>query len=99
MDGTRKQCEVEFANVKVSAGDIVGELNNGWTPLRNVISRASACLRAENTDRVFLYMALTGTPAEYDDLHGSDDNNDIQKYRHVLYVEQVIVEFFRGILH
>lgn len=48
MDGTRKQCEVRFNAVSVPADAIVGELNNGWAPLQQVISRASVCLCAEN---------------------------------------------------
>jgi alkylation response protein AidB-like acyl-CoA dehydrogenase len=49
MDGTRKQCEVQFKNVKVSSDSIVGEVNKGWGPLQRVLSRASVCLCAENT--------------------------------------------------
>ena len=49
MDGTRKQSEVQFKNVKVASDSMVGELNNGWAPLQRVISRALVCLCAENT--------------------------------------------------
>ena len=49
MDGTRKQCEVAFKDVKVSPDSIVGEVDNGWASLQRVISRALVCLCAENT--------------------------------------------------
>jgi alkylation response protein AidB-like acyl-CoA dehydrogenase len=49
MDGTRKQCEVRFTDVKVPADSIVGEVNKGWAPLQRVISRGLVCLCAENT--------------------------------------------------
>jgi alkylation response protein AidB-like acyl-CoA dehydrogenase len=49
MDGTRKQCEVQYNGVKVSVDNIVGKADNGWAPLQKVISRALVCLCAENT--------------------------------------------------
>ena len=48
MDGTRKQCEVQFKDVKVSPDSVVGEVDKGWAPLQKVISIAQVCLCAEN---------------------------------------------------
>jgi len=49
MDGTRKQCEVVFKEVKASTDSILGDVNKGWAPLQKVISIAQVCLCAENT--------------------------------------------------
>jgi alkylation response protein AidB-like acyl-CoA dehydrogenase len=48
MDGSRKQSAVTFEGTKVSAENILGELNQGWQPLCSVLSRAQVGLAAEN---------------------------------------------------
>ena len=47
MDGTRKLCEVDFNNVKVSPDQIVGQPGNGWGPLRQALQRGQVGLCAE----------------------------------------------------
>ena len=47
MDETRKQYEVVFTNVPVSAKNIVGELHQGWPILKQIALWASAALCAE----------------------------------------------------
>jgi alkylation response protein AidB-like acyl-CoA dehydrogenase len=47
MDLTRKQYEVRFTNVPVSAGNILGELDKGWHILQQIALKASAALSAE----------------------------------------------------
>jgi alkylation response protein AidB-like acyl-CoA dehydrogenase len=47
MDQTRKQYEVRFTNVPVSAANIVGELDKGWPILQQIALKASAILSAE----------------------------------------------------
>ena len=47
MDETRKQCEVTFDNVSVSADRLIGQLDMGWPVLRKVLNIASAALCAE----------------------------------------------------
>ena len=47
MDGTRKLSAVEFANVRVSAESILGEIHHGWVPLQKVLQRAQVGLSAE----------------------------------------------------
>jgi len=47
MDGSRRLSAVEFNNVQLGTGSILGELNNGWTPLQRVLQRAQVGLSAE----------------------------------------------------
>jgi alkylation response protein AidB-like acyl-CoA dehydrogenase len=47
MDQTRKQYEVRFTNVPVSAKNILGELHQGWPILKQIALKASAALSAE----------------------------------------------------
>jgi alkylation response protein AidB-like acyl-CoA dehydrogenase len=47
MDLTRKQYEVQFTDVPVSASNIIGELYGGWTILQQIALKASAVLSAE----------------------------------------------------
>ncbi len=47
MDETRKQYEVVFTNVPVSAKNIVGELHQGWPILQQIALWTSAALCAE----------------------------------------------------
>lgn len=48
MDGTRKQCIVQFDGVTVSKEGILGDVHKGWGPLRRVLQRAQMGLSAEN---------------------------------------------------
>jgi len=48
MDGGRKQCQVDFKNVSVSREDVLGDINEGWIPLKKVLQRAAVGLTAEN---------------------------------------------------
>ncbi|MBW1815844.1 MAG: acyl-CoA/acyl-ACP dehydrogenase [Deltaproteobacteria bacterium] len=48
MDGTRKLCAVEFTGVRVGPDHVLGEVNNGWTPLSRVLRRAQVALCAES---------------------------------------------------
>jgi len=47
MDLTRKQYEVRFTDVPVSADNIIGELNGGWPILQQIALKAGAALSAE----------------------------------------------------
>jgi alkylation response protein AidB-like acyl-CoA dehydrogenase len=47
MDQTRKLCEVEFAGVKATAADVVGQVGQGWRTLSDVIDRGKVMLSAE----------------------------------------------------
>jgi alkylation response protein AidB-like acyl-CoA dehydrogenase len=47
MDGTRKLCAVEFNDVRVEAGSILGVVDQGWTPLKRVLQRAQVGLSAD----------------------------------------------------
>jgi alkylation response protein AidB-like acyl-CoA dehydrogenase len=47
MDLTRKQYEVRFTDVPVSATNIIGELHGGWPILQKIALKASAVLSAE----------------------------------------------------
>ncbi len=47
MDQTRKLATVALRSVKVSAADLVGELNGGWPVLARAIDRAKVTLAAE----------------------------------------------------
>jgi alkylation response protein AidB-like acyl-CoA dehydrogenase len=47
MDLTRKQYEVRFTDVPVSASNIIGELHGGWPILQHIALKASAVLSAE----------------------------------------------------
>jgi alkylation response protein AidB-like acyl-CoA dehydrogenase len=47
MDETRKQYEVIFNRVAVSAKNIVGELHGGWPVIKDVVLKATAALCAE----------------------------------------------------
>ncbi len=47
MDLTRKQYEVVFTDVPVSASSIIGELHGGWPILQQIALKASAVLSAE----------------------------------------------------
>lgn len=42
-----KQCEVVFQKVKVSTGNILGDLNNGWLPLKQAMHKANVIQCAE----------------------------------------------------
>ena len=47
MDLTRKQYEVRFTDVPISASNIIGELHGGWPILQQIALKASAVLSAE----------------------------------------------------
>ncbi len=47
MDETRKQYEVIFNRVAVPARNIIGELNQGWPVLKDMVLKATAALCAE----------------------------------------------------
>ncbi len=47
MDQTRKQYEVRFTNVPVSAKNIIGELHKGWPIIQQIALKACAALSAE----------------------------------------------------
>ena len=47
MDQTRKQYEVRFTNVPVSAKNIIGEVHKGWPILQQISLKACAALSAE----------------------------------------------------
>jgi len=47
MDETRKQYEVQFNNVAVPASNIVGELHQGWSVVKDIALQAAAALSAE----------------------------------------------------
>lgn len=47
MDQTRKQYEVRFTNVPVSAKNIIGEVNKGWPIVQQISLKACAALSAE----------------------------------------------------
>jgi alkylation response protein AidB-like acyl-CoA dehydrogenase len=47
MDQTRKLCAVEFAGVKATAADVVGQVGQGWRTLSEVIDRGKVMLSAE----------------------------------------------------
>jgi alkylation response protein AidB-like acyl-CoA dehydrogenase len=47
VDEIRKQYEVSFKNVSVPASNIVGELNNGWPILQDIMLKTNAILCAE----------------------------------------------------
>jgi alkylation response protein AidB-like acyl-CoA dehydrogenase len=48
MDSTRKQCAVEFKDVRAPREWLLGELDKGWSYLSRVLSRAQVGLCAEN---------------------------------------------------
>ena len=48
MDGSRKQCQVDFNDVSVSPDDVLGDINEGWKVLKKVLQRAVVGLTAEN---------------------------------------------------
>jgi alkylation response protein AidB-like acyl-CoA dehydrogenase len=58
MDGTRKQCEVRFDGVRVLPDGIVGDVHNGWEPLRKVFQRAQVGLCAENVGGAQMAMEI-----------------------------------------
>jgi alkylation response protein AidB-like acyl-CoA dehydrogenase len=47
IDATRKLCEVRLDNVMLPADALLGEMHQGWAPLRRVIARATVALAAE----------------------------------------------------
>jgi alkylation response protein AidB-like acyl-CoA dehydrogenase len=47
MDQTRKLAEVRFANVRATAGDLVGAIGQGWKTLAEVIDCGKVMLAAE----------------------------------------------------
>ena len=47
MDQTRKLAEVTFSGVKADAGDVVGEVGNGWNLLSQIIDRGKVMLAGE----------------------------------------------------
>jgi alkylation response protein AidB-like acyl-CoA dehydrogenase len=47
IDETRKLCEVTLDNVVLPAGELLGEIHQGWVPLSRVIARATVALAAE----------------------------------------------------
>jgi alkylation response protein AidB-like acyl-CoA dehydrogenase len=58
MDGTRKQGEVRFQDVRVGRDGILGEVNQGWAPLRRVLQRAQVGLCAENVGGAQMAMEI-----------------------------------------
>ena len=48
MDATRKYCAVEFKNAKISADNVLGEVDKGWQPLFRSMQRANVGLCAES---------------------------------------------------
>lgn len=48
MDATRKQCVIEFNNVKIPQEDLLGERDLGWTYLSTVLGKVQVALSAEN---------------------------------------------------
>ncbi|MEW6264140.1 MAG: acyl-CoA dehydrogenase family protein [Thermodesulfobacteriota bacterium] len=48
LDGSRKLSAVELRNVRLSADDVLGEVNRGWAPLKRVRQRAGIGLAAES---------------------------------------------------
>ncbi len=61
MDSTRKYCAVEFKNVAVSAGDILGEVDKGWAPLNRAMDRAIAASAAKAYIPPMFYNVTCGT--------------------------------------
>ncbi len=59
MDLTRKQYEVQFADVPVSASNIIGELHKGWPILQRIALKASAVLSAEMVGAGEMAMEMT----------------------------------------
>jgi alkylation response protein AidB-like acyl-CoA dehydrogenase len=59
MDLTRKQYEVQFTNVPVSASNIIGELHGGWPILQQIALKASAVLSAEMVGAGEMAMEMT----------------------------------------
>jgi alkylation response protein AidB-like acyl-CoA dehydrogenase len=59
MDLTRKQYEVVFTNVPVSASNIIGELHGGWPILQQIALKASAVLSAEMVGAGEMAMEMT----------------------------------------
>ena len=59
MDLTRKQYEVVFTNVPVSASNIIGELHGGWSILQQIALKASAVLSAEMVGAGEMAMEMT----------------------------------------
>jgi len=47
MDGTRKLSAIEFKDVRLDAGSVLGDLGNEWHPLRRALQRAQVGLCAE----------------------------------------------------
>jgi alkylation response protein AidB-like acyl-CoA dehydrogenase len=47
MDGTRKLCAVDFAQVRIGRESLLGELHGGWKPLNRALQRAQVGLCAE----------------------------------------------------
>jgi len=61
MDLTRKQYEVKFTDVPVSASNIIGELHGGWPILQQIAFKASAVLSAEMVGTGEMAMEMTVT--------------------------------------
>ena len=61
MDLTRKQYEVKFTDVPVSASNIVGEIHGGWPILQQIALKASAVLSAEMVGAGEMAMEMTVT--------------------------------------
>jgi alkylation response protein AidB-like acyl-CoA dehydrogenase len=59
MDLTRKQYEVVFTDVPVSASNIIGELHGGWPILQRIALKASAVLSAEMVGAGEMAMEMT----------------------------------------
>ncbi|HEY32053.1 MAG TPA: acyl-CoA/acyl-ACP dehydrogenase [Dehalococcoidia bacterium] len=59
MDLTRKQYEVRFTDVPVSASNIIGELHGGWPILQQIALKASAVLSAEMVGAGEMAMEMT----------------------------------------
>jgi alkylation response protein AidB-like acyl-CoA dehydrogenase len=54
-----KQCEVVFENIKVSAKDMLGEENEGWTYVERVLQRANVARCAEMVGMAEQVLKLT----------------------------------------
>jgi alkylation response protein AidB-like acyl-CoA dehydrogenase len=59
MDLTRKQYEVVFTDVPISASNIIGELHGGWPILQRIALKASAVLSAEMVGAGEMAMEMT----------------------------------------
>jgi alkylation response protein AidB-like acyl-CoA dehydrogenase len=64
MDGTRKQCAVEFKDVRIPQERLLGERNQGWGYLSKILSRAQVALAAENVGGAEKCLEMAGQYAK-----------------------------------